>query len=112
MSDETRTLKFEGLTGESCVSCGASYERCNWRLRNDQGACCDRCHYTGTHNERSTEPEPQQAEPNSPSVIVQRVFDRWKREQITAWADGTYTPNEDQFAQMAVEAIELDRARR
>jgi hypothetical protein len=46
-----------------------------------------------------------------PAQLVAEVFTRWKQEVTTAWASGIYTPNEDQFAEMAVEAIERDRAR-
>ena len=38
---------------------------------------------------------------------VQSVFARWKSDIAPAWEDGTYTPNEDQFAEMAVEAVEI-----
>ena len=47
----------------------------------------------------------------TPQEITAEVFTRWQAEEIPAWRDGTYTPGEDQFAQMAAEAIELDRAK-
>lgn len=43
----------------------------------------------------------------SAEAIVSEVFDRWKREVTTAWADGMYTPNEDQFREMAEEAVSI-----
>ena len=48
----------------------------------------------------------------TPQEITSDVFTRWQAEEIPAWRDGTYTPGEDQFAQMAAEAIEIDRAQR
>ena len=48
----------------------------------------------------------------TPQEITKEVFARWAAEEIPAWRDGQYTPGEDQFAQMAAEAIELDRAMR
>jgi hypothetical protein len=47
-----------------------------------------------------------------PAQLVAEVFTRWKQEVTTGWASGIYTPNEDQFAEMAVEAIERDQAQR
>lgn len=48
----------------------------------------------------------------TPQEIIKSVFTRWEAEEIPAWRDGYYTTGEDQFAQMAAEAIELDRATR
>ena len=48
----------------------------------------------------------------TPQETVAEVFARWEAEEIPAWRDGRYTPGEDQFAEMAAEAIELDRATR
>lgn len=42
----------------------------------------------------------------SAQEIVQDVFARGKID-IPAWEDGTYTPNEDQFAAMAIEAVDI-----
>lgn len=47
-----------------------------------------------------------------PSEIVATVFKRWQKQVTPAWADGTYTPSDNQFAEMAIEAIEADRAQR
>lgn len=47
-----------------------------------------------------------------PIQIVTEVWQRWKTEIIPAWGAGSYTPNEDQFAAMALEAIERDRSQR
>lgn len=47
----------------------------------------------------------------SPEEIVQEVFDQSKKE-IPAWEWGLYTPNEDQFREIAVKAVEADRAQR
>lgn len=41
----------------------------------------------------------------TPDQIIRKVFKRWKREVTPAWRTGWYTPGEDQFREMAVEAI-------
>lgn len=48
----------------------------------------------------------------TPEQIVKKVFKRWGKEVAPAWGDGYYTPSDDQFAEMAVEAIQADRAQR
>lgn len=48
----------------------------------------------------------------TPKEIITSVFKRWEEEEIPAWGDGRHTPSPDQFAEMAVEAIMLDRAQR
>lgn len=44
--------------------------------------------------------------------IITEVFDRWAHEVAPAWGDGLYTPDADQFEEMAIEAIAIDRAQR
>lgn len=45
-------------------------------------------------------------------MIVEQVFARWATDVAPAWGEGRYTPNDDQFAEMAAEAIQADRAQR
>lgn len=76
------------------------------RLLIEQGINADREQRAGTESSASTQCSISSKE------VVKQVFTRWATDVTPAWGMGQWTPAEDQFAEMAVEAIQIDRAQR